>query len=83
MTHHVPTFMNYPEKYRGDLLNMAFATELYDYIQQTCADYWIYGHTHGNTPDFAIGNTQLRTNQLGYVKYGEHTSFDNGKVIVL
>jgi predicted phosphohydrolase len=83
MTHHVPTFMNYPEKYRGDLLNMAFATEMYDYIHQSDADYWIYGHTHANTPDFTIGNTHLRTNQLGYVRYGEHTSFDNAKVITL
>ncbi len=83
MTHHVPTFHNYPEKYRGDLLNMAFATEMHDYLLNTGADYWIYGHTHANTPDFAIGATQLRTNQLGYVRYGEHTSFDGGKVITL
>ncbi len=83
MTHHVPTFMNYPEKYKGDVLNYAFATELHDFIDGSGIDCWIYGHTHHNTPDFNIGKTQVLTNQLGYVKYGEHSSFLKGKVITL
>jgi len=32
VTHHVPTYMHYPEEYRGDGLNEAFAVELHDYI---------------------------------------------------
>lgn len=74
-THYVPTFLNYPEKYKGDALNEGFAVELFDFIEASNADYWIYGHHHCNTPDFAIGKTQLLTNQLGYVKYGEHQNF--------
>jgi hypothetical protein len=27
-THHVPAFMNYQEKYKGDILSEAFAVEL-------------------------------------------------------
>jgi predicted phosphohydrolase len=81
MTHHVPTFMNYPEKFIGDALNSAFATELHGLIQGSNADCWLYGHTHCNTPDFKIGNTQVLTNQLGYVRYGEHKSFLNDKTI--
>jgi len=77
VTHHVPTFLNYPEKYKGDALNEAFAVELFDLIEDSVADYWIYGHTHSNTPDFKIGHTKMLTNQLGYVKYNEHTSFVN------
>ena len=30
VTHHLPTFLNYPEKYRDSELNTAFATELFD-----------------------------------------------------
>ncbi|TAL58905.1 MAG: metallophosphoesterase [Bacteroidetes bacterium] len=80
-THHVPTFMNYPEKYKADALNEAFAVELFDLIETQGPDYWIYGHHHHNTPQFTIGKTQLITNQLGYVKYGEHQNFSPNAVI--
>ncbi len=81
VTHHVPTFLNYPEQYKGDVLNEAFATELFDCIENTNPDYWVYGHHHQNTPGFTIGNTQLLTNQLGYVKYNEHQLFDICSII--
>ncbi|MDP2336071.1 MAG: metallophosphoesterase [Bacteroidota bacterium] len=77
VTHHVPTFMQYPDKYRGDILNEAFAVELYDLIETNGPDFWIFGHHHFNTPDFMIGKTNLATNQLGYVKCGEHKYFKN------
>ncbi len=80
VTHHVPTFMNYPEAYRGDVLNEAFAVELFDFIEQHQPELWIYGHTHGNVSDFNIGKTRLVTNQLGYVQNGEHKQFDNEKI---
>jgi len=75
MTHHVPTFMNYPRQYAGDILNQAFATELYDLIEQSGVSHWLFGHTHCNTPEFSIGTTRLLTNQLGYVRHGEHNTF--------
>ena len=83
LTHHVPTFMNYPEKYKGDVLNDAFAVELFDLIEDKGPDFWIYGHTHGNIPAFEIGTTKLLTNQLGYVRYNEHASFRNDVLIDL
>jgi len=81
VTHHVPTFMNYPEKYRGEVLNEAFAVELHDLIEDSGPDFWIFGHHHYNVPDFMIGKTNLATNQLGYVKYGEHTNFKNSAIL--
>ncbi|TSA34194.1 MAG: metallophosphoesterase [Porphyromonadaceae bacterium] len=75
VTHHVPTMMNYPAKHKGDPLNEAFGVELSGLIEDQGPDWWIYGHTHSNTPHFPIGNTQLLTNQLGYVKYKEHYEF--------
>lgn len=83
LTHHVPTFINYPPKYKNDVLNEAFATELHDLIQTMAPDCWIFGHTHYNTPAFKIGNTQILTNQFGYVKYGEHNTFVRDRVIEL
>lgn len=81
ITHHIPTFMHYPEKYKGDVLSQAFATELSALIEGSDVHSWIYGHHHNNTPDFKIGNTNILTNQLGYVKHGEHTGFDRARVL--
>ena len=83
VSHHVPTFLNYPIVYKGSLLNEAFAVELFPFIESSNVDYWIYGHHHRNTPNFNIGKTQLLTNQLGYVKYGEHKMFRPDRVIIL
>jgi predicted phosphohydrolase len=83
VTHHVPTFLNYPEKYKGDALNDAFAVELFDLIEENGPDCWVYGHHHINIPDFSIGITQMLTNQLGYVKNGEHHSFIKEKCFKL
>lgn len=82
-THHVPTFMNYPDEYKGSVLNEAFAVELFDLIGQYQPDVWIYGHSHGNMDDFTIGKTNLVTNQLGYVSENEHKIFDGSKVYAL
>jgi predicted phosphohydrolase len=75
VSHHMPTFMNYPPKFRGDVLNGAFAVELHDLIEQTQPDYWIFGHIHAKVTDFNIGNTKLISNQLGYVSQGENIHF--------
>lgn len=83
VSHHVPTFFNYPDKYKGDVLNDAFAVELYDFIEKSKINYWIFGHHHQNIPDFKIGDTMLVTNQVGYVKYNEHLQFMNNRVIEL
>lgn len=83
VSHHVPTYLNYSEKYKGDALNGAFAVELYDFIEASYLDYWIYGHSHSNTAGFKIGETELLTNQLGYVQYNEHHSFDAKKILTL
>jgi len=81
VTHHVPTLLNYPEKYKGDALNEAFVVELFNLIETKGPDYWIYGHSHCNIPDFIIGKTHIRTNQLGYVKYNEQIGFNNDTII--
>lgn len=75
ITHHVPTFFQYPEEYKGSLLSEAFAVELHDFIATYQPDYWVFGHHHGDTPNFEIGSTQLVHNQLGYVEYREHLRY--------
>ncbi len=82
-THHLPTFINYPERYKSSILNEAFAVELKNLIEETKPEAWIYGHSHYNTPEFKIGNTQMLSNQLGYVKQNEHKSFICNKTFIL
>ena len=82
-SHHCPSFLNYPEEYKGDVLNEAFAVELHDFIASSKIDYWVYGHHHRNTPEFKIGNTKLITNQLGYVQIDEHKFFQSNKFFEL
>lgn len=82
-THHCPTFMNYPEQYKGDILNEAFAVELFDMIEPSKIDFWVYGHHHSNIAVFKIGQTKLITNQLGYVQSNEHKLFETNKIIEL
>lgn len=77
VTHHVPTFKEYPEKYKGSVLSEGFAVELTSFIENSAIDYWIYGHHHFNTPPFRVGNTQMLTNQLGYVSQGEHSNYNS------
>jgi predicted phosphohydrolase len=80
-THHVPTLMNYPKEFKGDILNEAFAVELHNFIQDSKIDYWIFGHHHENIKTFSIGKTKMLTNQLGYIRCGENKGFDIGKII--
>jgi len=83
VTHHAPTFKNYPPEYKGDFLNEAFATILDNLILETTPDYWIFGHHHRNIPEFKIGHTKMLTNQLGYVQHNENQLFNADKYIEL
>jgi predicted phosphohydrolase len=83
VTHHVPTLINYPQRYEESLLNEAFVVELFDLIKDSGIDYWMYGHTHANTPGFEVGKTLMITNQLGYVEYNEHQDFDTAKTVTI
>jgi predicted phosphohydrolase len=80
ITHHPPTFINYPTKYANSNINEAFGSEMSSFIEKNEINYWIYGHHHFNVEDFTIGKTKLITNQLGYVKYNENENFKNDAI---
>ncbi|ATC37791.1 metallophosphoesterase [Elizabethkingia anophelis] len=81
VTHHIPTFDKYPLDFENSIFNEAFATDLNHLISTHRIDYWIYGHHHRNMTEFLVGKTKLITNQLGYVKYGEHIDFKDDFII--
>lgn len=75
VTHHVPTLRSYPPKFLGNRFTQAFATDLDELMEGHSIDFWVFGHHHAHVPPFKIGNTTLLTNQLGYVRFGEHHDF--------
>ena len=77
ITHFVPSRLCNSEEYKTSQINDYFVNELYDFIEASNIDYWIYGHHHYNCETVKIGNTQLVTNQLGYVNRNEHNCFQN------
>jgi predicted phosphohydrolase len=81
VSHHIPTHQHYPPQYEGSPLNDGFATRLDNFIAEAGPDYWLYGHHHYNAPEFKIGRTTLLTNQLGYVKLGEHEGYRSEAVV--
>ncbi len=82
VTHHVPSFRMLSPEFKGSQSNGAFTVELFDYIESSDIDYWIYGHSHRNI-DMTIGNTQCICNQLGYVFNDEHLLFIPDKSILI
>ncbi|HKK74920.1 MAG TPA: metallophosphoesterase [Saprospiraceae bacterium] len=81
VTHHLPSNRCNIPAFRGSLLNEAFCAEKTNFIMDQEIDFWVYGHSHRNLPDFQIGSTTMVTNQLGYVTLQEHSLFDTAKVI--
>lgn len=82
VTHHLPTLKVVAAQHIGSLLNSAFATELGNFIVDSKINTWIYGHSHTNI-DTTIGNTDIVSNQLGYVFNYEYlqNGFDFGKYV--
>ncbi|WP_447640057.1 hypothetical protein [Paracnuella aquatica] len=75
VTHHVPTFFQYPKMFAGSPISSGFATEYFSFIESSYIDYWIFGHHHRNVAPFYIGKTKMLTNQLGYVWHQENDGF--------
>lgn len=67
VTHHLPSDKCNLAMYKGSKLNEAFCVDLTSEIESSDINAWIYGHSHGNIENFVIGETNMLTNQLGYI----------------
>lgn len=74
VTHHAPSARSIPDRYVGDPLSPAFASDLEHLV--TGADFWLHGHTHAFR-QYAVGQCQVMSNPRGYVTYRkqEYTGF--------
>jgi len=67
ITHHLPSSKCNAAEFKNSVLNEAFCVDKTRLILNSEIDFWIYGHSHRNLDDFAIGGTKMITNQFGYV----------------
>ena len=80
VTHHGPTGKSIHQKYKGSLLNAAYASELTELIANIQPNLWIHGHVH-NSFDYQAEYTRVITNPRGYVKYEVNPEFNPEFVI--
>ena len=88
VTHHAPSPYAIAEKYKGDLLNASFVSNLNKFIiDHPQIRLWCFGHVH-NPCDFILGETRLvccpfgYNNENGYElpnKYGLRVSIEDVK----
>lgn len=75
VTHHLPSEKCNAPEHSKSIINEAFCVDLTSYIESSKINFWLYGHSHYNCQPLIIGSTMLLTNQLGYVRLGEHRGF--------
>jgi hypothetical protein len=75
VTHHAPSPRSIDRKYKGSLLNPAFASNLEDLIERYQPELWIHGHMHDSF-DYRIGRTRVICNPRGYFQHELNPGFD-------
>ena len=78
VTHHCPHPFSISERFRGDLLNAAFSSDLSDVIESGRPDLWVHGHTHDSF-DYEVDGTRVVCNPRGYGR--ENGAFNRGLVV--
>lgn len=76
VTHHLPHRFSIDPKFAGHPLNVAFASDLADLIEQGRPDLWIHGHTHSSC-DYVVGSTRVLCNPKGYGPSRHHSRPEN------
>jgi hypothetical protein len=65
VTHHAPSMRSISEKYASDPLNPAFASNLDEFVIESCLALWVHGHLHESC-DYTLGQTRVICNPRGY-----------------
>jgi len=78
VTHHCPSRNSVAERFRGDILNAAFSSDLDAVIESGRPALWVHGHTHDSF-DYTLGETRVICNPRGYGT--ENPRFDRELVV--
>ncbi|MDR5855712.1 metallophosphoesterase family protein [Caballeronia sp. LZ062] len=77
LTHHAPHAKSIPQRFAGDPLSPAFASDLSSLMQH--ADLWVHGHVHESC-DYMVGTCRVVCNPRGYrrkIRAGENGADEN------
>jgi len=66
VTHHAPSILSVPEKYKNDPISSAYASNLEKTIEKYKPNYWIHGHIH-EPKRYKINDTEIICNPHGYI----------------
>ena len=80
VTHHLPHPASLPERFKGDLLNAAYASDLTEIIESGRQALWVHGHTHDSC-DHSVDGTRVICNPRGYED--ENGRFDRELVVAI
>jgi len=81
MTHHSPCELSVSEKYKGQILNYGFFSDMTKHMfSDNSPSLWIHGHMHNNS-DYTVGNTRVICNPKGYEKYELNPAFNSDLTI--
>lgn len=74
ITHHHPSMLSIPDRYRGDELSYGYASDLSEFILDSPQiNYWCAGHVHDRF-EYVLGETTVVCNPRGYKGYEKNAS---------
>lgn len=74
VTHHAPSEMSVHPRFKGNVLNAAYFSNLEDEVMDKGADYHFHGHMHDNF-QYMIGATKVICNPRGYAQILRKTDY--------
>jgi predicted phosphohydrolase len=80
ITHHLPSQLCVSPRYRGDVLNPFFVSDVTPLISRLQPRLWLHGHSH-DSGDGRIGETRLIRNPFGYAGSSVNPDFDKRLII--
>lgn len=66
VSHHLPSYQSIGPGYKGSSLNGAYASELWEQVEDSKPDLWIHGHTHDSMDYMLTDHTRVICNPRGY-----------------
>ncbi len=74
LTHHMPSAKSVHTKWKGDITNCFFYTDLENLIKAKQPKFWVHGHTHSPF-DYHIDKTRVYCNPFGYPNENANPGF--------